>query len=207
MKVTVFHKAKKNKAMAPFREPATAGYYEIFKTPIGLCGIAWSATAILNVQLPARDEKSLRKRLEEFGEPADSNNLAFVATTVSKIQLHLSGTPQTFADVPLEFSRVPQFHQKVYRALQKIPAGTITTYGDLAGLAGSPLASRAVGQAMAKNPFPVIIACHRVLSAAGKLGGFSSFGGVQTKIQLLEIESDGQAGKSERYERIKAGRR
>lgn len=193
--------------MAPFPEPRAAGYYEIFQTPIGPCGIAWNKAAITNVQLPAQDEKSLRKRLEEFGQPGDSDKLAFVAKTIRKIQLHLSGTPQTFKDVRIDLSSVPQFHQKVYKELQKIPAGSITTYGDLAGLAGSPLASRAVGQAMAKNPFPLIIPCHRVLSAQGKLGGFSSFGGPETKVQLLEIESDGQAGKSERYERIRVGRR
>src|SRR5471030_1390258 len=67
-------------------------------------------------------------------------------------------------------------------------SGEVTTYGDLAGLAGSPLASRAVGQAMAKNPLSLIVPCHRVLGSSGKLGGFSAHGGVETKLRLLEFE-------------------
>ncbi len=207
MIVSQLNKIKRGKVVAPLAEPATAGFYDVFETQIGLCGIAWNKTAITNVQLPAQNEKSLRQRLEAFGEPGDCNKLAFVAKTVGKIQLHLSGSAQSFLDVPLEFSQVPQFHQKIYRALQKFPAGSITTYGDLAGLAGSPLASRAVGQAMAKNLFPVIVPCHRVVSAAGKLGGFSAFGGADTKNQVAGNRKRRSAGKSTRSERSKAGRR
>jgi methylated-DNA-[protein]-cysteine S-methyltransferase len=169
--------------------------YDVFDTAIGLCGIAWNSKEIINVQLPSRDLESLKLRLEVFGEPGDCESVVFVSRAVRKIRLHLAGKPQNFEDVPIDLRRFPQFHQNVYRTLQKIPTGSVTTYGDLAGLAGSPLAARAVGQAMAKNQYPIIIPCHRVLSGGGKLGGFSSFGGLDTKVQLLEIES-GQTGRS-----------
>lgn len=89
-------------------------------------------------------------------------------------------------DILLE--HVPPFHRKVYKALCKVPAGQTITYAELAKRAGSPGAARAVGTAMAKNPFPVIIPCHRVVAGNGKLGGYSGRGGVATKRQLLEME-------------------
>lgn len=89
-------------------------------------------------------------------------------------------------DVLLE--TVPPFHRKVYRKLCKVPAGKTVTYAELARLAGSPGAARAVGQAMAKNPWPIIIPCHRVVAGNGKLGGYSGRGGPATKRALLALE-------------------
>lgn len=83
---------------------------------------------------------------------------------------------------------VPPFHRRVYRALCKVPAGKTVTYAELARMAGSPKAARAVGQAMAKNPFPVLIPCHRVLPSTGKLGHYSGRGGMALKRELLKLE-------------------
>lgn len=93
---------------------------------------------------------------------------------------------KTVLDILLE--NVPPFHRKVYMALCKVPPGKVVTYAELARRAGSPRAARAVGTAMAKNPWPVIIPCHRVVAGNGKLGGYSGRGGVATKRQLLELE-------------------
>lgn len=93
---------------------------------------------------------------------------------------------KTLLDILL--TNVPPFHRKVYTALCEIPAGKTITYAELARRAGSPGAARAVGQAMAKNPFPIIIPCHRVVAGNGKLGGYSGRGGVATKRALLELE-------------------
>ena len=89
-------------------------------------------------------------------------------------------------DILLE--NVSPFHRKVYKALCKIPAGKTITYAELAKRAGSPGAARAVGTAMAKNPFPIVIPCHRVVAGNGKLGGYSGRGGVATKKALLALE-------------------
>ncbi len=89
-------------------------------------------------------------------------------------------------DILLE--NVSPFHRKVYNALCKVPAGKTITYAELARRAGSPGAARAVGTAMAKNPFPVVIPCHRVVAGNGKLGGYSGRGGVATKKALLALE-------------------
>jgi methylated-DNA-[protein]-cysteine S-methyltransferase len=93
---------------------------------------------------------------------------------------------KTLLDVLLE--TVPPFHRKVYRALCNIPSGKTVTYAGLARLAGSPKAARAVGQAMAKNPWPIVIPCHRVVAGNGRLGGYSGRGGVATKRKLLQLE-------------------
>ena len=83
---------------------------------------------------------------------------------------------------------MPPFHQDVYAIVRNIPPGQTRSYGEVAALCGDRHAARAVGQAMARNPFPIIVPCHRVLAAGGKSGGFSARGGVTTKLRLLAIE-------------------
>jgi methylated-DNA-[protein]-cysteine S-methyltransferase len=111
-----------------------------------------------------------------------------VAAVHQKLRRYFNGVPQSFRDVPLQWEGIPTFHRRVYKVLQKIPAGQTVTYGELAALAGSPGAARAVGQAMAKNPFPIIIPCHRVVASQGRLGGFSSGRGPATKRHLLQLD-------------------
>lgn len=111
-----------------------------------------------------------------------------VRITIEKAQRHLGGEPQSFADAPLDFAGVSPFHASVYRALCNVPAGTTVSYMQLARRAGSAGASRAVGSAMAKNPWPLLVPCHRVLTERGMLGGFSAPGGVATKVRLLALE-------------------
>jgi methylated-DNA-[protein]-cysteine S-methyltransferase len=170
--------------------------FAVFDTELGTCGIAWSGRGIARVQLPDRTMASLRAQLSRSGREDKTASQKFVRQAIEKLRKHLAGQPQDFSEIPLDMTAVPEFHQKVYRALRNIPAGHITTYGDLAELAGSPRAARAVGRAMSTNPIPILIPCHRVLGAAGKLGGFSSFGGVETKITLLDLEQHEKAKKA-----------
>ena len=83
---------------------------------------------------------------------------------------------------------VPEFHRRVYEAARAIPPGNTLSYGDIAKRVGAPGAARAVGQALGRNPFPIVVPCHRVLAAGGKIGGFSAQGGVATKRRMLAIE-------------------
>jgi methylated-DNA-[protein]-cysteine S-methyltransferase len=83
---------------------------------------------------------------------------------------------------------VPAFHQSVYAVARTIRFGTTLSYGEIATRLGDRSAAREVGEAMGQNPFPIIVPCHRVLAAGGRLGGFSAAGGVTTKLRLLEIE-------------------
>jgi methylated-DNA-[protein]-cysteine S-methyltransferase len=100
----------------------------------------------------------------------------------------LSGTATDLSTVPLDMERVPAFDRGVYEVARTIPPGETLTYGEVAARLGDPGAAREVGGALGRNPFAVIVPCHRVIAAGGKTGGFSAPGGVTTKLRLLEIE-------------------
>ncbi len=100
---------------------------------------------------------------------------------------YFAGKRQEF-DLPLRLPTWPAFSLRVLAALRAIPYGEVRSYGELARLAGSPRAARAVGQVMAANPLPIIIPCHRVVAARGLLGGYSGGGGLATKSWLLDLE-------------------
>jgi methylated-DNA-[protein]-cysteine S-methyltransferase len=111
-----------------------------------------------------------------------------VQVAVDGIVRLLRGDAVSLADIRLDLERVPPFHRRVYEVARTIPAGSTLTYGDIARRMGVPDQAREVGQALGANPFPLIVPCHRVVAAGGKMGGFSAPGGVATKLRLLAIE-------------------
>jgi methylated-DNA-[protein]-cysteine S-methyltransferase len=160
--------------------------YHLFDTAIGTCAIAWSTRGISRVCLPDASPEKTEHGLR--GKAARKKPPRFVADAARRIARHVAGQPQTFGDISLDMREIPAFHRRVYRALRRVPAGTTVTYAGLAKASGSPGAARAVGQAMAKNPFVIIVPCHRVLTSSGRAGGFSAFGGARTKLRLLACE-------------------
>lgn len=166
--------------------------WTIFETALGPCGLAWSDAGLTRVLLPDRDAAATRARLLERVPGAGSMASArttppWVKDAITRVCAHLDGRPQDLSRIPLDLSRTSAFDAKVLRAAQAIPAGKTITYGELAGIAGKPSASRAVGRAMATNPFPVVVPCHRVVAKSGS-GGFSAPGGVVTKEKILALE-------------------
>jgi methylated-DNA-[protein]-cysteine S-methyltransferase len=159
--------------------------FVVFPTAFGPCAIAWSDAGIVRLQLPQRTEAETRARMSEH---AEARPPAWVKDAILRVQRHLEGDAQDLTPLRLDLSRVPAFHAKVLEALRGVPAKETVTYADLARRAGSPRALRAVGQAMAKNPIPVIVPCHRVLAAGDRPGGFSAYGGTFTKAKLLAVE-------------------
>ncbi len=149
----------------------------IIKTSIGPIEITHSERAITGIKLHEPSVKPKR----------DSRAPQFVHDAAIAIAQHLSGKPQDLSRMPLDYSGLPAFHACVYDVSRRIPSGKMTSYGELAARAGSPGAARAVGQAMAKNPFFLVVPCHRI-GAPDKLGGFSAPGGAITKRRMLEIE-------------------
>jgi methylated-DNA-[protein]-cysteine S-methyltransferase len=111
-----------------------------------------------------------------------------VDAAIGQLTRYFEGKAEELSGIPLDLSSTPPFHRKVYEALRGLRRGKVCTYGELAALAGSPLASRAVGQALAKNPLPILIPCHRVVASGGRPGGFSASGGLDTKARLLALE-------------------
>ena len=169
--------------------------HALFDTAFGACGIAWNDVGVTHVQLPEESRDATAARVRARSEEAAADEVpersapGWVKDAVKRLRQHLAGKPQDLSRVPLDLRETPPFVAKVFRACAAIPAGKTTTYGELARAAGGAAGSaRAVGQAMAKNPFPLLVPCHRVVGAQGWAGGFSAYGGTVTKERLLVAE-------------------
>lgn len=166
--------------------------YALFATPIGHCGIAWSAAGLTGVQLPEGDAPQTRARMaRRFPQCQEGEPPASVRDAMDAVVGLLNDTPPQPADlshIVLDMDGVSAFHQRVYAAARALQPGQTTTYGEMARDLGEPGAARAVGQALGSNPFAPIVPCHRILAAQGRSGGFSAHGGADTKLRLLEIE-------------------
>ncbi|ATQ42515.1 methylated-DNA--[protein]-cysteine S-methyltransferase [Caulobacter mirabilis] len=164
--------------------------FALFDTAIGRCAVIWGADGLVGTYLPESDESALRNRMRRrFPDAAESEPPPAVAEAIAGITALLTGEKPDLLDVRLDMSAVPPFHQRVYAVARAIPPGETLTYGEIARRLGAPReAARAVGEAMGRNPFPIVMPCHRVLGANGKPGGFSAPGGVETKLKMLAIE-------------------
>jgi methylated-DNA-[protein]-cysteine S-methyltransferase len=168
----------------------TTQHYCVFETAAGFCAIAWSSAGVTRFHLPTSTadatERSLRRRSPDAiaGTPS-----AEVTAVIAAAKRYFAGEKVDFSDVTLDLDVHDEFFNRIYSAARRLGWGQTTTYGTLAKeLGAGPEAARDVGQAMAKNPVPLIIPCHRVLAAGGKLGGFSAPGGSSTKQRMLELE-------------------
>jgi methylated-DNA-[protein]-cysteine S-methyltransferase len=149
-----------------------------FQTALGTCAIDWSDAGITSVLLPGMRSLAGPRR-----EPTQS-----VRAAIGAIVALLDGGRADLTWVALDDAGVDAFRRSVYEATRDIAPGETASYGDIAHAIGKPDAPRAVGAALAENPFPIIVPCHRVLSATGRLHGFSAPGGIATKRRMLEIE-------------------
>jgi methylated-DNA-[protein]-cysteine S-methyltransferase len=141
------------------------------------------------VQLPMSNEEKTRQRIHQrFGDIEETAPPAAVQGAIDGIVELLAGKPNDLTDVVLDLDGVPEFHRGVYDIARTIPPGSTMTYGDIAKRLGGVELSRDVGQALGRNPCPIVVPCHRVLAAGGKPGGFSAIGGVVTKLKMLAIE-------------------
>lgn len=152
-----------------------------FSTPLGTCAIAWNDAGLTRFLLPDPERPA--------GGHTEADPPSWVCAIIERVRQHLGGDPQDFCDVRFDFSRVPEFVRSVLRATLEIKPGHTASYGELATVLGlSPAASRAVGSALGENPWPLLIPCHRIISATGRMTGFSAPGGVGTKVKLLALE-------------------
>jgi methylated-DNA-[protein]-cysteine S-methyltransferase len=170
--------------------------YCLFETALGACGIAWrepansgSPSLVIAIQLPEATPQATESRIaRKSGANRASVPPPLIAELIKKIRLHLEGETQDFRGVAVDLDGSGPFFRQVYEATREIPPGQTRTYGEIAKAVGQPAAAQEVGQAMAKNPVPIIVPCHRVSAAGGKLGGFSAPGGPATKAKLLALE-------------------
>ncbi len=163
--------------------------YCLFDTPIGRCAAAWSGRGLVWVGLPESHDEATRARVQRMHPQArEGRPRGDAKAAIEGMRAHLAGKLDGLHHVRLDDAALPAFHRRVYEALRKVRPGETVGYGELAGQVGSPGAARAVGQAVGKNPFPIVVPCHRVLASGGKAGGFSAHGGVDTKRRMLAIE-------------------
>lgn len=163
--------------------------FALFDTPIGRCGIAWRGDTIEGVQLPESHAAATRRRLEDrFDGAVEGTPPASVRDAIDRMVASLRGEADDLVDVHLDLDALPPFQRKVFEVVRSIPAGETLSYGEVAAAVGSPGAARAVGQALGRNPYPIVIPCHRVLAAGGRIGGFTAPGGASTKARMLAAE-------------------
>ncbi len=150
-----------------------------FDTPIGRCALAWHDAGLTSFSLPEAREKSA----DAPTPPAE------ILAVIDRVRRHLAGELQDFSDLRYDFADIPAFNLAVLRATLAIKPGLTRSYGEIAAAIGQPpAASRAVGAALGANRWPLIVPCHRVVAADGKMTGFSGPGGVKTKLRLLALE-------------------
>jgi methylated-DNA-[protein]-cysteine S-methyltransferase len=170
--------------------PMTAYGFTLFDTAIGWCGVAWTDRGLAGVQLPEASEADTRERmLRRFPAAAETAPPAEVQRAIDRIVALLHGERNDLSAIALDMEEVAPFHRRVYEVARTIPPGKTLAYGEVAARLGAAGAARAVGQALGRNPFPIVVPCHRVLAAGGKIGGFSAHGGTATKRRMLAIEA------------------
>lgn len=180
----------------------------MFDTVLGHCGLTWTTRGVDRLVLAAPGIEAVANALQrhDLGRTPTQANIPSrpimkrppppVSRVVRRIQAHLQGRPDRMTDIAVDLHGVTEFACQVYRALRRVPPGKLVTYAELARRAGRPGAARAIGRAMATNPVPVLVPCHRVVptrgsrsgSLIGKLGGYSAGDGPVTKARLLHAE-------------------
>ena len=162
-------------------------HYTLFDTPWGVAGFALRGERMIGSWLPGQSRDELRRTIE-----AAHPGIAFADDLAPDWRdlfvRYFAGEPTDFSTVVVDLDDRPPFRRRVLGTLRRIPYGHTTTYGELARRAGSPRGARAVGGAVAANPLPLVVPCHRVLAANRKLGGFSAAGGVALKRRMLALE-------------------
>lgn len=166
-----------------------AAAFHVFDTALGPCAIAWGPGGVVGASLPEPDDVAMRARTaRRYPAASEAEPPREIAAAIEGIRAMLCGEDHDVSQVPLDMEGIPEFNRRVYEVARSIPPGETLTYGDIATRLGDVSLSRAVGQALGQNPFPPIVPCHRVLSADGRMHGFSAAGGVSLKLRMLKIE-------------------
>ncbi len=161
----------------------------MFDTPIGRCGLAWGPDGLLGIQLPEADDLRTEERLaRRFPNLPPARFSAWAREAADRIAASIGKNGDDLATIRLDLAAVGEFERNVYREARRIAPGQTMTYGALAERIGDRGLARAVGQALGRNPWPIVIPCHRITAASGRTGGFSAHGGSATKLRLLTLE-------------------
>ncbi len=162
----------------------------VFPTPLGYWAILGCGEVLFGLTLGHPHAKTAQNA---FTSPFEGQLIETTATDWNprlrqRLERYAAGERVDFKDVQLHLPRLSPFQQQIIELTRKLPHGQTITYGELAAQANHPRAARAVGTVMSSNRIPIIIPCHRVLAAGGKIGGYSAPQGVSLKSRLLELE-------------------
>jgi methylated-DNA-[protein]-cysteine S-methyltransferase len=160
--------------------------YCLFDTALGPFGIAWSDQGLSRLQLPEGDRAATEKRLGASASPGQPP--PWVEQVMAAIRRHLAGERVDFGSAAVDLTSVGEFRRAVYAAARAVGWGQTASYGEIARRIGFAWGARAVGQALARNPLPLVVPCHRILTHDRRIGGFSAYGGTVTKQRLLALE-------------------
>ncbi len=164
--------------------------FHIFDTAHGFAAIGWRADRVVSFRLPApnRDEAE-HALLRRHPDAAPAEPPAAIRGVMTDAVRYFAGERIDFAAAPIDLGMQPTFFAMVYAQVRALGYGETTAYGAVAKALGrGPEMARVVGQAMAGNPIPLIVPCHRVTAAGGQVGGFSAPGGSSAKLRMLEME-------------------
>lgn len=167
-----------------FERTAPLVRWDMMRSPLGALYVAAGTQGLRRLDFGISEAEFLGRldpRARTRRDPAA------LAPVVAQLQAYFAGERALF-ELPLDLQAVTPFQRSVLQAARRIPAGTVQTYGQVARAIGKPRASRAVGQALGRNPVPIIIPCHRVVASDGGLGGYSGGGGLDSKRWLLQLE-------------------
>lgn len=170
-----------------------------FESNLGWMAIGFRGEVLVGVVFGHANRQSARTVLERYlrAQHADLQFVDFVTeeqltpvieNLVDRLKAYAAGAEVDFSDVAIDDRHLTEFGRKIVNACRRIPRGKTRGYGELAARCGSPGAARAVGQVMARNRFPLVVPCHRVLAAGGLIGGFSAPQGLSMKRRLLALE-------------------
>ena len=175
--------------------------FTVFATAIGDCALAWNEIGVLAAWLPEDSATRLRRRIgKRFEQAVEARPEGPIAAAVAAITTLLDGERTDLGFIRIDDSRIDPFDRRVYAAARTMPAGRVVSYADLAGRVGDVASAREVGQSLGRNPFPIIVPCHRIVASSGELGGFSAPGGTATKRRLLTIEDARRDGADDLFD-------
>ncbi|MEM9840207.1 MAG: methylated-DNA--[protein]-cysteine S-methyltransferase [Pseudomonadota bacterium] len=167
--------------------------FSLFQTALGVCGLAWRGEAIVATCLPESTPGATEAKLRARTGGSDRDLPSFARCAIEAITSLLEGAKTDLSFVRCDFGPSTKLALDTYAVARTIPAGETISYGELASRLGDKRLARGVGAALGRNPLPIVVPCHRIVGANGRLTGFSAPGGIETKRRLLEIEGAGLA--------------
>lgn len=168
--------------------------YMLFRTALGDCAIAWRGERVVATRLPGASVAETARGIVALTGASEGAPPPAIQHAITAMTALLDGERVDLSTIDCDLDSIDALARDVYAAMRAIPIGQTRTYGDIAAQLGNPQLARHVGRTLGRNPLPIIVPCHRVVGANGRLVGFSADGGIRTKQRMLVIEGAWREG-------------